>query len=355
VACTDSGGVACDGNGSCVANHCSDGVKDAGETDVDCGGSCGATCTDSPVAQMCMVGSDCISHVCGGAGPTVCQPPSCTDGVKNGAETDVDCGGPACDAAGHTCADLAHCAVSADCTNATCFGSGLGMCVSCTDGVMDGNETAVDCGGMECDSQNRTCGPSASCDIADDCTGSTPACTGTVYSNGATCTANQCVAGTTTDCAASSMVCNPASGCVACNVAADCPPTGSECIAATCTANTCGTQFLDNTVTVAVGQTSGDCQKLVCNGAGGTVQVDNPSDPPFFATVCEVGSCAGEPLAPVITFAATGTSCLADNQPPNQVCGDTTVPAIAGTCVQCNVDADCAALTLTVCTANVCH
>jgi hypothetical protein len=355
LTCSDNGGVTCDGNGSCVANHCSDGLRDADETDVDCGGSCGATCTDSPTPQMCLVGGDCVSHVCSGAGTKVCQPPTCTDGVQNGSETDVDCGGAACDGTGHTCPDLAHCSVSADCVHGSCFGNGMSMCVSCADGVMDGNETDTDCGGMECDAQSRTCAAGAACIAAVDCTGSANACAGATYDTGATCPAGHCVGGTSVDCAASSMVCNDASGCVACNLATDCPATGSECTVATCTTNTCGTQFLDSTVTVTTGQTAGDCQKFVCNGAGGTQQVDNPSDPPISNTVCEIGVCSGSPLAPSFTFAATGTSCTADNQPPDQVCGDTTVPAIAGTCVQCNVDGDCAALSLTTCTANVCQ
>ena len=93
--CTDNGGVVCDGNGNCVAQHCNDGVKDADETDIDCGGSCGATCTDTAPQQKCLVAGDCVSGVCSG-GTLLCQPPTCTDGVQNGNETDKDCGGPAC-------------------------------------------------------------------------------------------------------------------------------------------------------------------------------------------------------------------------------------------------------------------
>ena len=41
---------------------------------------------------------------------------SCTDAVKNGAETDVDCGGGTCG----TCAAGKTCAVDVDCASATC-------------------------------------------------------------------------------------------------------------------------------------------------------------------------------------------------------------------------------------------
>ncbi|MBK8636590.1 MAG: hypothetical protein IPN72_24835 [Saprospiraceae bacterium] len=43
---------------------------------------------------------------------------SCTDGIQNGDETGVDCGGSNCPA-----------------------------CPTCTDGIQNGNETGVDCGG----------------------------------------------------------------------------------------------------------------------------------------------------------------------------------------------------------------
>ncbi len=67
---------------------------------------------------------------------------SCTDGTKNGAETDVDCGG--------TCSDCANgktCATSADCQSAYCAS---GVCQStdvCSNGIQDDDEDGVDCGG----------------------------------------------------------------------------------------------------------------------------------------------------------------------------------------------------------------
>ena len=52
---------------------------------------------------------------------TACGPPSCTDGIQNGNETGVDCGGPDCPA-----------------------------CPTCSDGIQNGDETGVDCGGSNC-------------------------------------------------------------------------------------------------------------------------------------------------------------------------------------------------------------
>lgn len=81
-ACTAAGWVNKGPGGSC-----SDGVKNADETGVDCGGGHCPACS------------------------------SCNDGIKNGNETGVDCGG-SCPA-----------------------------CASCNDSIKNGNETGVDCGG----------------------------------------------------------------------------------------------------------------------------------------------------------------------------------------------------------------
>jgi len=70
--------------------------------------------------------------------------PTCSDGIKNGSETDVDCGGSTCP----KCANGKLCSAGGDCTSGFC--SPTGVCAaapSCTDGVQNGNETGVDCGG----------------------------------------------------------------------------------------------------------------------------------------------------------------------------------------------------------------
>jgi hypothetical protein len=110
--CTDAGGTVCNGMGTCVGASCMDGFKDGTESDVDCGGTCGATCTDTP-PQDCKLGTDCISGVCT-AGK--CQVPTCSDGVKNGAETAKDCGGGTCP----TCALGLGCSKGSDCTSGDC-------------------------------------------------------------------------------------------------------------------------------------------------------------------------------------------------------------------------------------------
>jgi hypothetical protein len=62
--------------------------------------------------------------------------------MKNGSETDVDCGGGTCPA----CADGLACSTAADCSSGVCTAN---ICtgVSCTDGIKNGTETGLDCGG----------------------------------------------------------------------------------------------------------------------------------------------------------------------------------------------------------------
>lgn len=92
-------GNACDSsevchNGRCVSSSnnnkatCTDGKKDGKETDIDCGGP---TCPACTYGKTCKKGTDCSSGVCVNG---YCQLPSCIDGVKNGNEAGVDCGGP---------------------------------------------------------------------------------------------------------------------------------------------------------------------------------------------------------------------------------------------------------------------
>lgn len=70
-------------------DSCSNGTRDGDESDVDCGGSCSA-CADG---ADCEAASDCQSQVCTASS---CAAPSCSDGVQNGDERELDCGGSAC-------------------------------------------------------------------------------------------------------------------------------------------------------------------------------------------------------------------------------------------------------------------
>lgn len=140
----------------CLASDptCSDGIQNGDETGIDCGGSCSAcepedpdpTCDDG-VQNGTETGVD-----CGGVCSSCPIEPSCFDGIKNQDETAVDCGG-VCTA----------CPIPE----------------SCLDGIENQDETGVDCGGVcsscpiipTCSDKEQNQGESGV-----DCGGPCPAC-----------------------------------------------------------------------------------------------------------------------------------------------------------------------------------
>lgn len=102
---------------------CNDGIQNGDETGVDCGG------TNCPAC------------------------PTCNDGIQNGSETGVDCGGPDC-AACPTCNDGIQ---NGNETGIDCGGPDCAPCATCNDGIQNGSETGVDCGGPDCAPCNTSC------------------------------------------------------------------------------------------------------------------------------------------------------------------------------------------------------
>ncbi|MBI5389701.1 hypothetical protein HZB01_04980, partial [Candidatus Woesearchaeota archaeon] len=118
---------------------CGNGIKDLGETDVDCGGPC----TSCSLNKNCKEDDDCTSDYCSSANK--CEKPTCNDRVKNQDETDKDCGGDTCDA----CTGSMSCKVDSDCklkhcdiVTRTCKES------TCSNGVQELGEGGIDCGGV---------------------------------------------------------------------------------------------------------------------------------------------------------------------------------------------------------------
>lgn len=144
--------------GGCVALSATDKIKNGSETDVDCGGDpANPRCT---TGQTCVAGSDCDTDTCNDG---KCAPGTPTDGKKNQGETDVDCGGPSAP----KCATGKSCKVAGDCTSAVC-----GLDFTCaepthSDGVKNGTETDVDCGGGN---GAAPCQVNQGCAVMGDCT-----------------------------------------------------------------------------------------------------------------------------------------------------------------------------------------
>ena len=98
-------GGACQG-GRCVAPTCTDGIKNGNETAVDCGGGCKRCGT----GQGCTGRNDCASALCSGGTCQTCMPGS-----------DNNCGG---DAGGPCHCDLTHPDGATVCTTSDLTGSG---------------------------------------------------------------------------------------------------------------------------------------------------------------------------------------------------------------------------------------
>jgi hypothetical protein len=224
-----NGNDVCDGNGNCVdcldegdcgggsnicvnngcLSSCGTNVKDGKETDVDCGGPC----PKCMAGKKCKLNSDCTSNVCMNF---VCiAAPSCTDMTKNGSETDVDCGG-SCPT---KCADGSMCLVNADCTSATCTNNVCAPAApTCMDGTKNGAETDTDCGGPTC----GPCGNTKKCATNTDCL--SLSCVGTMCAPTACSNNVKDGSETSIDCGGSCTKCTSGKPCLV----------NSDCLSGTC-------------------------------------------------------------------------------------------------------------------------
>jgi len=128
--------------GKCISAACGDGALNGDETDKDCGGSC----SGCAVGSACKKNGDCVLPASGKCGTdNKCAAASCGDGVKNGSETDSDCGG----SCATPCAIGYGCSGDADCKSPESAHCSSGKCIAaaCNDGIKNGTETDKDCGG----------------------------------------------------------------------------------------------------------------------------------------------------------------------------------------------------------------
>lgn len=94
-----------------LPRSCSNTIKDGKETDVDCGGTECAKCIDG---KKCVTKTDCAGGSCEN---NVCVTPDCKDNVTNGAESDFDCGGNIC----AKCTTGKKCNGNGDCLSGACI------------------------------------------------------------------------------------------------------------------------------------------------------------------------------------------------------------------------------------------
>ncbi|MBK6564595.1 MAG: T9SS type A sorting domain-containing protein [Saprospiraceae bacterium] len=110
--------------------HCFNGVMDGNESGVDCGGSCLMSCQ---------------SHS-GGTGVKPNYPSHCYNGMQDGNEAGIDCGGSCPPCFTNHCNDGD---INGDETGVDCGGADCPPCNTdyCNDGIQNNGETGIDCGG----------------------------------------------------------------------------------------------------------------------------------------------------------------------------------------------------------------
>ena len=326
---------------TCIPDACPDGVRNGTETAVDCGGSCPIKCDPG---TACILPSDCLSGKCGS--DKTCLAPTCVDGVKNGLETDIDCGGAVCRAlaAVPLCADRQTCLRDADCQAGLVCNTATGVCVawSCNDGRKNQDETDVDCGGNACRgtikcTTGETCVVPADCkdricDPADN-TCASPLCTDTIK--------NGDEGGP--DCGG--VVCPPAQRCangVTCNVGSDCQSgvcsltSPQVCLAPTCVDKVKNGDETDVDCGGSCGKTCADGK--VCKVIGDCVNTASKCSLSGAIYVCTPPGCGDSSLSPGETDVdCGGTSC-----------------APCGLAKNCSLDRDCVAVVSGKCLAGKC-
>ncbi len=229
------------------AETCTDGLRNGDESDVDCGG------------------------------PTCGPCPRCDDGLRNGDESDVDCGGTC----GDRCGTDRRCRENADCDSLVC--DSVCQPSSCRDKVRNGAETGVDCGG-----------------------GCTSCANGSACKKDADCTDKRCQDGVCVSAGCTDGVVNGNESDEDCG-GADCAPCGTEhqckgpedcdslvcgpsgtCRAATCSDSTrnqgesdvdCGGASCAPCDVAAACQVASDCETALCRN--GTCVPSQPSGQPL--------------------------------------------------------------------------
>jgi hypothetical protein len=290
-----------------MAPACNDTVKNGGESDVDCGGT--SSCVRCGTNKTCTLAADCLSGVCTGG---LCQAPTCTDLVKNGTETDVDCGG-SCTT---KCANTKSCSINADCVSGVCSG-GVCQAASCTDTVKNGGESDVDCGGS---TSCARCVGGKTCTAGTDCV--SKICTGGLCTN-ANCTDGvkngsesdiDCGGGDCTGCA-TGKICTQGSDC------ASKVCTGGLCQAPTCTDGQkngtetdidCGGTTCSKCAATKACLVAADCVSGVCTG--GVCQAAACNDLVKNGTETDV-DCGGTTCAKCIVgkICSTNSDCQSNN------------------------------------------
>jgi hypothetical protein len=303
----------------CAVATATDERKNNEESDQDCGGP--LTPTRCRSGGTCLIDTDCESKNCNSAG--VCEQNSCSDNIKNGDETDSDCGGSRC----RRCSDEQTCSVGADCLNLFCRHYIVSTCkpADCSDSVLNGDETCIDGGG----SCGAMCQDGDTCELDSDCINSK-------------CERGTCVAASCRDLVFQSSsesdqdcgkTCAPCADTKRCTQNVDC--ISKHCQNNICQAPSCVDGIMNQ------GEHGIDCgSSSVCSLCGSGINCESDQD-------CQSSNCNG------ITKNCDDPSCMDGLRNGAEGCRDGG-HTCQDKCLQgntCNINEDCASLS---CQDNIC-
>ena len=346
---------------TCQDPECTDKVKNGDEADVDCGApesGCGA-CDDG---DSCVKAAGCLSGVCKSG---ECAEPACNDKVKNAEESDIDCGGSMC----NRCDAGSSCDVDDDCAQppdpesfATCEAKvctltcGNPLFGDCNTKTSDSCETNLLTAIAHCGACGETCSPdnavgqcvAGNCLIDTTAPGTEEGCLGT-YANCNGETDDGCEADLSSDaetCSSCDVACSATNGTPDCDAGVcnidcasgfdDCNDDTSDGCEVDLTVSTLHcTQCFNacSAVPPAVPVCDGtQCIGITCNGVGdcGGVQPCGACDPD---TQCN------DLLTTTTNCGGCGISCIAANAVT--VCEDTgsyacAIESCSGTYLDCD-------------------
>ena len=279
----------CDGEGACVqclsnkectTNHittpicdlaqqkcvsCTDGKKNGKETNVDCGGpDCGAC-----------LGLEC--HPTNGCGQLNGAPAFCVmpENICCDAPCDLPCEAcslPKTGVANGTCAPVPYSQdPDMECSNLGGCGATPGKC-RCLDGVKNTDESDVDCGGTTC----QPCGGGKMCSVDQDCAADVPFCTTAKTCCTGPCDgicfacslSGQCLAqpvGFADPACPLNQACAPAGGATPCvgKAGAACS-SNAKCLSQVCTGGFCAKSAFGKPCSDVNDCSTGSCQGFTC-------------------------------------------------------------------------------------------
>lgn len=165
-------------------DSCKNGIADGDETQIDCGGSC-EPCVTCSETEPCPDAQTCVDGVCHSECEGSSCDPTCDDKILNGDESDVDCGG----SCPEKCITGQSCNSPEDCVDGVCEDDECQE-ASCDDNVKNGTEPWTDCG-ADCPTQcanGRPCNLDADCksDICADDVCAPPQCVNNEQDGGET-------------------------------------------------------------------------------------------------------------------------------------------------------------------------